>query len=192
MVACPDLPRHRGRVVRVQGQVATGRTASMADGRPVQFVTLQDAHGLADVTLFDGECTQTPYLTLRGRSDRTRLGCDVPRPTQTNIGGTTKEKQNGCDLNELRYSDGPFRSIFSYAARSRSIHETPRRVARVRHIPPGAVHLPLGVGNFLIAGRRELEKYEVDEHQSHDCEQAGENPEGKLLKVEASVGGRLR
>ena len=53
-----------GRSVRLQGLVATARQAHMQDGRPVQFVTLEDEHGLAEVTLFPGECPAVPYLTM--------------------------------------------------------------------------------------------------------------------------------
>ncbi len=64
VIASIDLPRHRGRLVRVQGLVATARLAQTSEGRPLQFVSLRDAHGLAEVTLFDGECPVVPYLTL--------------------------------------------------------------------------------------------------------------------------------
>jgi DNA polymerase III alpha subunit len=64
VIPCTDLPRYRGRVVRIQGLVATGRTAYNANDQPIQFVTLQDAHGLAEVTLFVGQCVQVPYLRL--------------------------------------------------------------------------------------------------------------------------------
>jgi len=64
VIASTDLPRHRGRVVRVQGLVATARLTHTSDDRPLQFVSLRDAHGLAEVTLFDGACPAVPYLTL--------------------------------------------------------------------------------------------------------------------------------
>ncbi len=53
-----------GRSVRLQGLVATARQAHMQDGRPVQFVTLEDEYGLAEVTLFPDECPAVPYLTM--------------------------------------------------------------------------------------------------------------------------------
>jgi hypothetical protein len=53
-----------GRLVRVQGLVATGRHVFTEDGRPIQFVTLEDGTGLIEVTLFSGTCAQLPYLTL--------------------------------------------------------------------------------------------------------------------------------
>ncbi len=55
---------YRGRTVRVQGLVATARQAHMQDGRPVQFVTLEDEYGLVEVTLFPGECPAVPHLTM--------------------------------------------------------------------------------------------------------------------------------
>src|SRR5205823_8008085 len=57
------LPEYAGRTVRVQGLVATARHVFTEDGRPLQFVTLEDEHGLAEVTLFPGTCPQVPYLT---------------------------------------------------------------------------------------------------------------------------------
>jgi DNA-directed DNA polymerase III PolC len=59
-----ELPEYKGRNVRVQGLVATARHVIIHDGRPVQFVTLEDEDGLAEVTLFSGECPQVPYLTM--------------------------------------------------------------------------------------------------------------------------------
>jgi hypothetical protein len=50
--------------VRVQGLVATARHVFTEDGRPIQFVTLEDEHGLAEVTLFPGTCLQVPCLTM--------------------------------------------------------------------------------------------------------------------------------
>jgi hypothetical protein len=44
--------------------VATARHVLTEDGRPLQFVTLEDEYGLAEVTLFPGTCPQVPYLTL--------------------------------------------------------------------------------------------------------------------------------
>jgi DNA polymerase-3 subunit alpha len=64
LVASHELPSHAGRLVRVRGLVATSRTTLAANDRPVQFVTLEDEHGLAEVTLFEGTCEQVPYLTL--------------------------------------------------------------------------------------------------------------------------------
>ncbi|MFO0877281.1 MAG: DNA polymerase III subunit alpha [Gemmataceae bacterium] len=59
-----ELPAHVGRLVRVVGVVATMRHAVGQDGRLVQFVTLEDEAGLAEVTLFAGSCPQLPYLSL--------------------------------------------------------------------------------------------------------------------------------
>jgi error-prone DNA polymerase len=53
-----------GRTVRAQGLVATYRHVFTHDGRPLQFITLEDEHGLAEVTLFPGACGQVPYLTM--------------------------------------------------------------------------------------------------------------------------------
>jgi DNA-directed DNA polymerase III PolC len=59
-----EVPKHKGQNVRIQGLVATARHVITHDGRPVQFVTLEDEDGLAEVTLFSGECPQIPYLTM--------------------------------------------------------------------------------------------------------------------------------
>jgi DNA-directed DNA polymerase III PolC len=64
LVASAELARHAGQLVRVQGLVATARNVVTEDGRPLQFVTLEDEVGLSEVTLFDGTCPQVPYLTI--------------------------------------------------------------------------------------------------------------------------------
>jgi DNA polymerase III alpha subunit len=64
LIASHEIPRYIGRRVRVQGLVATARNVLTEDGRPIQFVTLEDERGLAEVTLFGGTCEQVPYLTL--------------------------------------------------------------------------------------------------------------------------------
>jgi DNA polymerase III alpha subunit len=64
LVASHEVPAHAGRLVRVQGLVATARHVVTEDGRPLQFVTLEDEHGLVEVTLFPGTCPQVPYLTM--------------------------------------------------------------------------------------------------------------------------------
>ena len=64
MIGSREIAAYVGRLVQVEGLVATARNVVTEDGRPVQFVTLEDGHGLVEVTLFDGTCAQTPYLTL--------------------------------------------------------------------------------------------------------------------------------
>jgi DNA-directed DNA polymerase III PolC len=64
LIASHQLPEYAGRTVRVQGLVATARHVFTEDDRPLQFVTLEDEHGLAEVTLFPGTCPQVPYLTI--------------------------------------------------------------------------------------------------------------------------------
>jgi DNA-directed DNA polymerase III PolC len=64
LIASQEVPGYAGRPVRVQGLVATARHVFTQDGRPLQFVTLEDEHGLAEVTLFPGTCPQVPYLTI--------------------------------------------------------------------------------------------------------------------------------
>jgi DNA-directed DNA polymerase III PolC len=64
LIESRNVHEHAGRRVRVQGLVATGRHVFTEDGRPIQFVTLEDEHGLIEVTLFPGSCAQVPYLTI--------------------------------------------------------------------------------------------------------------------------------
>src|SRR5262249_35113249 len=58
------LRSHLRRKVRVAGIVATARHTYTHDQRPLQFVTLEDTHGLVEVTLFPGHCPPLPYLTI--------------------------------------------------------------------------------------------------------------------------------
>ncbi len=58
-----DLAAHRGRTVTLAGVVATGRQARTTDGRPMQFLTLEDEWGLVELNLFPGTC---PLLLSRG------------------------------------------------------------------------------------------------------------------------------
>jgi hypothetical protein len=63
LVTSPDLPANLGQTVSLAGVVATARLARTADGRDLQFITLQDEWGLVDVTLFPGVC---PLLVTLG------------------------------------------------------------------------------------------------------------------------------
>jgi DNA-directed DNA polymerase III PolC len=63
-VTSRELPEHVGRSVRVAGVVATARHTPTADGRTMQFVTLEDEWGLIEVTLFPGSCPPVAYLSL--------------------------------------------------------------------------------------------------------------------------------
>jgi DNA polymerase III alpha subunit len=64
LITSRELPDHSGRLVRVAGVVATARHTPTADGRTMQFVTLEDEWGLIEVTLFPGTCLPVAYLTL--------------------------------------------------------------------------------------------------------------------------------
>jgi DNA-directed DNA polymerase III PolC len=59
-----DLRARVGKPIRVSGVVATARHTPTSDGRPMQFVTLEDEWGLIEVTLFPGTCPLAPYLAL--------------------------------------------------------------------------------------------------------------------------------
>lgn len=64
LVSSREVPKYVGRRVRVAGLVAAARQTTTLDGRPMQFITLEDEHGLVEVTLFPGACPLIPYLTL--------------------------------------------------------------------------------------------------------------------------------
>ena len=64
LIRSDELAQYHGRRVRVYGLVATGRHTFTEDGRPMQFVTLEDEHGFVEVTLFPGTCPQVAYLTI--------------------------------------------------------------------------------------------------------------------------------
>jgi DNA polymerase III alpha subunit len=64
LVPSRELAAHRGRSVRVAGVVATARHTPLADGRTMQFVTLEDEEGLIEVTLFPDVCPPVAYLQL--------------------------------------------------------------------------------------------------------------------------------
>jgi DNA-directed DNA polymerase III PolC len=64
LIGSQEVHRHAGRRVCVQGLVATARHVFTQDGRPLQFITMEDDDGLVEVTLFPGTCRQVPYLTL--------------------------------------------------------------------------------------------------------------------------------
>lgn len=64
IVASTQLAAFRGKRVRVQGFLATARNTHTSDGRAMQFISLQDEHGLVDVTLFPGNCPTIPYLGM--------------------------------------------------------------------------------------------------------------------------------
>ncbi len=64
LIRSDELSDYHGRRVRVYGLVATARHTVTEDDRPLQFVTLEDEHGLVEVTLFPGTCPQVAYLTM--------------------------------------------------------------------------------------------------------------------------------
>lgn len=64
LITATQVPAHVGRRVCVEGLVATARHMLMDDGRAMQFITLEDATGLSEVTLFPGTCPPVPHLRL--------------------------------------------------------------------------------------------------------------------------------
>jgi DNA polymerase III alpha subunit len=64
LVRSVDLPRYKGRRIRVAGLVATGRFAHTEKGLEMQFITLEDEWGLMEVTIFPGTCPLMTHLTM--------------------------------------------------------------------------------------------------------------------------------
>src|SRR5207253_2030708 len=75
LITSPEIAANLGRTVAIAGVVATARLARTADGRDMQFVTLEDEWGLVDVALVPGVCPLLvalglgPYLTTGGIDD---------------------------------------------------------------------------------------------------------------------------
>jgi DNA polymerase III alpha subunit len=59
-----DLPRNKGRRVRVAGLVAAGRYAYTEEGLEMQFITLEDEWGLMEATRFPRTCRLIRRLKL--------------------------------------------------------------------------------------------------------------------------------
>jgi DNA polymerase III subunit alpha len=64
LIASNQIADYLGRMVRVEGLVAAARRVHTKDGRPLQFITLEDEQGLTETTLFPDECPSMPYLTM--------------------------------------------------------------------------------------------------------------------------------
>jgi len=64
LVHSTALAQHIGRHVCAAGVVATARHAPTKRGENMQFVTLEDAEGLFEVTLFPGTCPPVAYLSI--------------------------------------------------------------------------------------------------------------------------------
>lgn len=64
LVFARDLPRLVGRTVSLAGLFATGRDTRTIRGEPMQFVTLVDRSGEADVSLFPGTCAPVRHWHL--------------------------------------------------------------------------------------------------------------------------------
>jgi len=64
LVHSTALAQHIGRHVCAAGIVATARHTPTKRGENMQFVTLEDAEGLFEVTLFPGTCPPVAYLSI--------------------------------------------------------------------------------------------------------------------------------
>ncbi len=61
---CIDLPNSVGKKITIEGITATARRTTTESGKPMQFISLEDETGLADVVLFPGLCNMIAHLTL--------------------------------------------------------------------------------------------------------------------------------
>lgn len=64
LTSAADLPRLVGRKVSVAGLFATGRDTHTTHGKAMQFVTLVDRSGEADISLFPGTCPPVRHWHL--------------------------------------------------------------------------------------------------------------------------------
>ena len=51
-VKAVDLPRHRGRRIRLAGWLITGKVVTTKHGDPMEFLTFEDETGIVETTFF--------------------------------------------------------------------------------------------------------------------------------------------
>ena len=61
---CDDFSRSMGKKITIEGTVVTSRQTRTASGKPMQFISLEDETGLADVVLFPGKCNPIAHLSI--------------------------------------------------------------------------------------------------------------------------------
>ncbi len=64
LIRSDELSDYHGRRARLRPPSPQHSTTITEDDRPLQFITLEDEHGLVEVTLFPGTCPQVAYLTM--------------------------------------------------------------------------------------------------------------------------------
>ena len=64
ITSCDDFSRSIGEKITIEGTVATARRTTTESGQPMQFISLEDETGLADVVLFAGNCNPIPHISL--------------------------------------------------------------------------------------------------------------------------------
>ena len=64
ITSCDDFSRSVGKKITIEGTVATARRTTTESGKPMQFISLEDETGLADVVLFPGNCNPIAHLSL--------------------------------------------------------------------------------------------------------------------------------
>jgi len=64
ITSCDDFSRSIGKKITIEGAVATARRTMTESGKPMQFISLEDETGLADVVLFPGKCNPIAHLSI--------------------------------------------------------------------------------------------------------------------------------
>jgi DNA polymerase III alpha subunit len=62
--SCDDFSRSIGKKITIEGTVAASRRTTTESGKPMQFISLEDETGLADVVLFPGNCNPIAHLSI--------------------------------------------------------------------------------------------------------------------------------
>ena len=64
ITSCEAFAGNIGRKITIEGTVATARRTTTESGKPMQFISLEDESGLADVVLFPGNCNPIAHVSI--------------------------------------------------------------------------------------------------------------------------------
>lgn len=64
VTSCKDISLSVGREITIEGTVVAARRTTTESGKPMQFISLEDETGLADVVLFPGNCKPIAHLSI--------------------------------------------------------------------------------------------------------------------------------
>jgi DNA polymerase III alpha subunit len=64
ITSCAAFAENIGRKITIEGTVATARRTTTESGKPMQFISLEDESGLADVVLFPGNCNPIAHVSI--------------------------------------------------------------------------------------------------------------------------------